>query len=155
MPAEEPSELHKVLRAGGAPGADPEARKLVLAAMPGFEPSGNNWLHFDFCNQFLQTFDELADATAELVCTQYGEDNVRVLEVRFCPTLHVLEALDAERAVEAVVAGYSRGAMQATGLEVGAVGGIVGGVIVCALRTNPPEHGVACCVYVACDPCYV
>jgi adenosine deaminase len=46
--------------------------------------------------------------------------------------------------VEAVVAGFSKGALDATGgIAIGEVGGLVGGVIICALRTNPPEHGVA------------
>jgi hypothetical protein len=82
MPADEPAGLHKVLRAGGDPrSTDTEARRRVLAAMPGFEPSGNNWLHFDFCNQFLQTAEELYGATADLVSTQFTEDNCRCVEV--------------------------------------------------------------------------
>ena len=40
MPSD-PAGLQKTLRAGGAPGGDPEARKKVLAAMPGFAPSGH------------------------------------------------------------------------------------------------------------------
>ena len=56
LPSDDPADLHRLLRAGGAPSAAPEARALVLAAMPNFVPSGNNWLHFDFCNQFLQAY---------------------------------------------------------------------------------------------------
>eukprot|EP00656_Telonema_subtile_P006767 TRINITY_DN13150_c0_g2_i1.p1 TRINITY_DN13150_c0_g2~~TRINITY_DN13150_c0_g2_i1.p1 ORF type:complete len:276 (-),score=54.65 TRINITY_DN13150_c0_g2_i1:65-892(-) len=135
MPADNPEDLHRILRS-----ADPDHRTLVLAAMPGFHPSGNNWLHFDFCNQFLQTSEELAIATASLVCNEYQEHNTRVVEIRFCPTLHCREGLTPDEVVEAVVRGFADGTLQATGESVG--GRLVGGIIICALRSNPEEHGV-------------
>ena len=49
---------------------------------------------------------------------------------RFCPSLHTLEGLSPEQAVEAVLAGY-RGQDQ-----------VVGGVIIVALRSSSQEHGL-------------
>jgi adenosine deaminase len=139
MPSE-PGSLHQVLRAGGAPNADPEARKKVLAAMPRHEASTNNWLHFDFCNQFLQSRVELESATADLVEREFKEDNAVVIEIRFAPVLHCLEGLSVEEVVAAVVAGCQKGVQKCTDAEVGQV--IIGGVIICAMRTYPADHGV-------------
>ena len=60
---------------------------------------------FDFCNQFLQTSQELTEATLDLL-TRLAEDGVIYAEVRFCPDLHTLEGLTREQAVEAVIAGF-------------------------------------------------
>lgn len=142
MPTEDASQLHQFLRAGGAPGGDPEARAKLLAAMPGVDASTDspNWLHFDFCNQFLQSAEELQEATADLVRRQFVEDNTRVIEVRFAPVLHCSEGLDPEGAVQAVVDGFEQGVLECTGQPVGKL--IVGGIIICAMRTMEPSHGV-------------
>ena len=78
--------------------------------------------------------------TADLVRAQFLDDNTVVIEIRFAPVLHCLEGLTPEDAVAAVVEGYHRGVRESSGAEVGEV--IVGGVIICAMRTMSAEHGV-------------
>ena len=94
--------------------------------------SSSNWSNFDFCNQFLQTKDELSEATFSL-CKVLIDDNVVLAEIRFCPALHTFENLTVNDAVDAVVSGFSE-AKQALNMR--------GGVIVCALRSYPVEHTI-------------
>lgn len=117
-----------------------DVRKRVLRAMPGFtERDGGGWLRFDFCNQFLQTEIELEDATADLVRRQFHEDNAWVIEIRFCPILHVHEGLTAQQVVDAACRGFAKGCA-----DCGGIGNpIIGGLIICALRNLSQEHGVA------------
>lgn len=93
------------------------------------QKKGKNWPVFDFCNQFLQTSEELTVATTDLL-SRLAIENVRYAEIRFCPELHTLEGLSCEQAVEAVLCGYRK--QQS----------ILGGVIICALRSKTAEHGV-------------
>ena len=86
---------------------------------------------FDFCNQFLQTRDELTSATADLL-GRLADSNVWYAEVRFCPSLHTLEGMTEDQAVQAVIDGVRAKS------EV-----IAAGVILCALRSKGAEHGVA------------
>ena len=86
---------------------------------------------FDFCNQFLQTRDELTSATADLL-GRLADRNVWYAEVRFCPSLHTLEGMTEDQAVQAVIDGVRAKS------EV-----IAAGVILCALRSKGAEHGVA------------
>ena len=65
---------------------------------------GKNWKVFDFCNMFLQTANEIMEATSELV-QRLREENVVYAEVRFCPELHAIESLTSEEAVNAVIKG--------------------------------------------------
>ena len=65
--------------------------------------SSSNWSNFDFCNQFLQTKDELSEATFSL-CKVLIDDNVVLAEIRFCPALHTFENLAANDAVDAALA---------------------------------------------------
>ena len=97
------------------------------------QEKGRNWGVFDFCNQFLQTAGELSEATFELLC-DLASHNVRLVELRFCPTLHCDDGLSAEEAVLAVIDGFRRGA---TSVEPP----MQGGVILCALRSHPAQHG--------------
>ncbi len=94
--------------------------------------SSSNWSNFDFCNQFLQTSDELRGATFSL-CETLIADNVVLAEIRFCPELHTNENLTANDAVDAVVSGF-REAEQTLNMR--------GGVIVCALRSYAVEHTI-------------
>ena len=94
--------------------------------------TSSNWSNFDFCNQFLQTDDELKRATFSL-CKTLSDDNVVLSEIRFCPTLHTFENLTVNDAVDAVVAGF-REAREALNIR--------GGVIICALRSYPVEHTI-------------
>ena len=93
------------------------------------QKKGKNWPVYDFCNQFLQTSQELTTATKDLL-SRLASENVRYAEIRFCPELHTLESLTSEEAVEAVLHGYRS---QET---------VLGGVVVCALRSKTKEHGV-------------
>jgi adenosine deaminase len=62
-----------------------------------------------------------------------------VIEIRFCPILHVLEGLTPQEVVDAACRGFARGCA-----ECGGIGNpIIGGLIICALRNLSPEHGVA------------
>lgn len=90
-----------------------------------------NWPIFDLMNRFLQTYDELADATCELCTALRCEHEVWYAEVRFCPALHTCEGLSEDEAVRAVVCGFER-ARAATGLR--------GGILLCALRSYPAPH---------------
>ena len=69
--------------------------------------SGKNWGVFDFCNQFLQTEDAIAEAVSDLCSRLRNHHNVRYAEIRFCPALHTTEGLSEERVVEAAIRGYS------------------------------------------------
>ena len=66
--------------------------------------SGKNWKVFDFCNMFLQTANELEEATSDIL-QRLRKENVVYAEIRFCPTLHTLESLTSEEAIEAVLKG--------------------------------------------------
>lgn len=92
------------------------------------QEAGKNWGVFDWCNQFLQTKEELTSAAA-LICQICAEEHhVFRTELRFCPTLHTQESLTSREAVDAVVAG-----VQQSGY---------GGVIICALRSHDASHSL-------------
>jgi len=93
----------------------------------------SNWKVFDFCNQFLQTRQDLASMTMELVTNLFEQHGVNYIEIRFAPILHTLEKLTEKEAVLAVLDGYTRGvdALRKQGVE------ITGGIILCALRSFP------------------
>ena len=59
---------------------------------------GGNWGVFDYCNQFLQTADELEQAAAA-VCTECHRQRVVYVELRFCPALHIAEQSRAEQSI--------------------------------------------------------
>ena len=65
-----------------------------------------NWGIFDFCNQFLQTEDQLFTATLDL-CHRLGSKNVIYAEIRFCPDLHIVKGLTPEQALLAVIKGMN------------------------------------------------
>ena len=65
---------------------------------------GKNWKVFDFCNMFLQTANELEEATSDLL-ERLRMENVTYAEIRFCPQLHTLESLTSEEALLAVMKG--------------------------------------------------
>jgi len=90
---------------------------------------GKNWGVFDFCNQFLQNDEQLKQATLDL-CQRLWRKNVVYAEIRFCPELHTEKGLDADHALQSVIAGFR---LQST---------VLGGIIVCALRSKDSEHGV-------------
>ena len=65
---------------------------------------GKNWGIFDFCNQFLQTEEQLKKATLDL-CQRLIEKNVIYAEIRFCPELHTEKGITADQALKAVIDG--------------------------------------------------
>ena len=75
----------------------------------------------------------MSDATSDLL-VRLTKENVWYAEVRFCPTLHTMEGLTEDQAVQAVLEGMSR--------HSGERGQIVVGVIICALRSKEPQHGI-------------
>lgn len=97
-----------------------------------FQSEGGNWAGFDWCNQFLQTHQELCEATFELADTLHRGHNVWVAEIRFCPTLHTKESLSEDAAVAAVVEGFQLAQERHSRLR--------GGIILCALRSMPIDH---------------
>ena len=80
--------------------------------------SGRNWGVFDFCNQFLQAEDAIAEAVGDLCARLRVEHNVRYAEIRFCPALHTTEGLSEERVVEAAIRGYYYRAGRKSGSQV-------------------------------------
>lgn len=100
-----------------------------------------NWPHFDFMNQFLQTKDDLSEATEDL-CRHLQRQGVWLAEIRFCPTLHTLKGLTEDEIVAAVVQGFERGKVtSANGSP--STRAFIGGIIICALRSYEASHFTA------------
>lgn len=90
--------------------------------------SGNEKMNlFNWANQFLQTADDLYEATKGLCDSLRASHNVVYAEVRFCPTLHTLNGLSELQATNAAIEGFK-------------ASGMPGGIIICALRTMPEPH---------------
>ena len=84
---------------------------------------------FDITLSVMQTEEALERAAYELAADAHAE-NVRYLEVRYCPLLHTREGLRPSAVVEAVVRGL-RNAKRELGIRYG--------VILCAIRSQGPE----------------
>ncbi|GMH95813.1 hypothetical protein TrVE_jg66 [Triparma verrucosa] len=108
--------------------------KAVQVAGGNIQKPGGNWSIFDFCNQFLQTAEELREATCDLLTRLRRDHNVLLVEVRFCPTLHTLEGLSPREALEAVISGITQAKRRDVAVEAG--------VIVCALRSRSEQEAV-------------
>jgi len=74
--------------------------------------------------------EEALDRVAYELAEDAASEGVRYLEVRFSPVLNVRDGLTLERAVEAPLAGLARAEREH---------GVVGRVIVCALRSMTPD----------------
>lgn len=92
-----------------------------------------NWPAFTLLNTYLQTAEELQHATSSLLYDLITCHNVRVLELRFCPTLHTRESLTELAAVRVVTTSY-RIAISRSSRK------IRGGILLVALRSYPPAH---------------
>jgi adenosine deaminase len=112
-----------------APDADGLARAMLAANAASLE---------DYLELFRLTLSVMQDAgSIERIAFELGEDHaaegVVYLEVRFCPGLCTREGLTAAEAVDATLAGLAR-AEEATGIRTG--------VIVCGLRSLPPDASI-------------
>ena len=81
----------------------------------------------------LQTVPALERATYEL-CEDAAKENVRYIEIRYGPWLHVQRGLSLTDVIRAVLSGWSRG-RQEFELE--------GGIIATALRDMPPAQNIS------------
>lgn len=99
--------------------------------------SNSNWKVFDFCNQFLQTKENLYNATRELIIDLAIKHNVWLCEIRFCPTLHILDGLTESEIVESVINGYKNGVNYIKKIK---NIDIKGGIIICILRSFEEKH---------------
>ncbi len=93
----------------------------------------------DYLARFATTLSVMQTAPAmERIAFELAEDahneGVRYLETRFCPTLNVHAGLAVDEVVTAAAHGLARAEQKY---------GIVGRVIVTALRNNPPRESVA------------
>eukprot|EP00510_Aplanochytrium_minuta_P004249 CAMPEP_0184012612 /NCGR_PEP_ID=MMETSP0954-20121128/4522_1 /TAXON_ID=627963 /ORGANISM="Aplanochytrium sp, Strain PBS07" /LENGTH=371 /DNA_ID=CAMNT_0026292645 /DNA_START=129 /DNA_END=1244 /DNA_ORIENTATION=- len=102
------------------------------------QSAGGNWPVFDFCNQFLQTTEELDEAVT-LLCSNLVEENVRYAEIRFCPELHTLEGLDSCKVVSTVCTAFQKFSSKYAYDDTRR---FHGGIILCALRSKPLQHAI-------------
>ncbi len=84
---------------------------------------------FAFTNGYLQTPEALARVTRELV-EDAAAENVRILEIRFCPLLHTAGGAPASEILEAVLISFREAAESR---------GVRGGILVDALREHPSD----------------
>jgi adenosine deaminase len=87
---------------------------------------------FDITLVLMQTREALTRIARELI-EDAAAENVRYLEVRFCPLLHVDEGLSLEAVVASVLEGLR---------EAGAEFGVETGLIICALRGKLAEESL-------------
>jgi adenosine deaminase len=87
---------------------------------------------FSVTASVLQHEDALTRATYEL-CEDASEENIRSIEIRFSPLLHVEKELKIEQIIEAVLAGKNKAEQDFN---------IIVGIIICGLRSTPPEKSL-------------
>ena len=139
MQINDPQRLKRLLPNGLQPRNEAELRdwlmemKQVRIQSEAAVEKNCNWKVFDFCNQFLQTEEDLYYATYELVTDLSEHHNVNYVEIRFAPVLHTLLNLTEEDAVKAAVHGFN----SATVYLASAGKRVSGGIILCALRSFP------------------
>lgn len=89
--------------------------------------------YFELPIAVMQTIPALERVTYEL-CADVAKDNVRYVEIRYGPWLHVQHGLSLTDVIRAVLTGWAEG-KKAFGLE--------GGIIATALRDMPPGQNLA------------
>ena len=114
---------------------DTESSQISKYILPKYASS--NWKVFDFCNQFLQTKANLMDATYSLTVKMALDYNVKVIEIRFCPTLHIVEGLSEDEVIQSVIDGYRNAQND---LNDNHSISIKGGIILCILRNFDLQH---------------
>lgn len=118
-------------RGGGLASASPEA--VRSAVQMGTEPTSlETYLDaFRLTLAVLQTASALRRVAREIV-EDADDENVRLLELRFCPFLHGETGLRARAAVDAVLEGLA---------EASSARGVRAGLILCAMRERDPAEG--------------
>ncbi|MCM1992121.1 adenosine deaminase [Oceanirhabdus seepicola] len=105
-----------------------EFRKLV--EVPENCKSLDEYLEkFDIANKVMQTKDNLERITYELM-EDVAQDNVKYIEIRFAPLLHINKGLTFEEIVESVICGIKRAEKEFD---------IYGNLILSCMRTMPVE----------------
>jgi len=133
---EDPIRAESIFPNNSVPKTKEELRDLLMEMKkPAIEnnmlvKSCKNWQIFDFCNEFLQTFEDISRATYDLATRLYEEHHVNYIEIRFAPILHTLRGLTIEDAINAAVDGFIKA-------EVVLENKLYGGIILCALRSYP------------------
>jgi adenosine deaminase len=110
--------------------------KTLREAVRGIDQAGSleaylDW--FDITLLLMQTREALSRIASELV-EDAAAENVRYLEVRFCPLLHTNEGLNIEEVLLAVIDGLR---------SAGAEFGVEAQVIVCALRGKHADESLS------------
>ena len=78
-----------------------------------------------------QFYDNLAQVTYDILAEAYQEHNVKLLELRYSPTIHTLAGLTPRQAIVAVLSGMNRATRDFPDLETG--------MIVIAMRHMGPH----------------
>lgn len=107
-----------------------EDLKQLLIAPETCQSLDEYLLRFDLPNQVMQDTSSLERITFELF-EDSALENVKYLEVRFGPLLHVLKGLSLTQVIESVIEGMKRAENQYD---------IKGGIILSALRTMPKDR---------------
>ncbi|MBA3258098.1 MAG: adenosine deaminase [Gemmatimonadales bacterium] len=113
------------------PAAEPEAlrRFMVVSDAASLE---DYLARFEYTIPLLQTAEAIERVSYEMV-EDAASDNIRYLEVRYCPWLSRRRGLSMERALEAELAGLARGERDF---------GVIARVINCSLRHYDPAVSV-------------
>lgn len=112
------------------PENDPEKLRQILEVDNNCKSLTEYLRPFDITCSVLQTKDALERATYELA-EDCATENVRYLEIRFSPILHVENGLSLSKVVEAVLDGKNRAEKDFD---------IIVGIIICGLRHLSPEQ---------------
>ena len=120
--------------AAGIPLAIDEARRRMIAPPRGVDQAAL-LTYFELPITLLQTADALERVTSELIA-DLADDNVRYVEIRWAPRLHMQAGLSVVEVIEAVARGIGRAAAE-RGPGIPLVG-----LIVVAMRSHPPGANV-------------
>ncbi len=90
------------------------------------------FIPFEISLSVLQTAEALEQTTFELL-EDVAKENVKYLEIRFCPLLHIGMDLNLDQVMEAVLSGKKQAEKQF---------GIKSGIIVSGLRQNKPNQNL-------------
>lgn len=111
------------------PREEPEALKEYLEAGPDCKSLEEYLKPFEVTCSVLQTEEALSRATFELA-EDCANENVRYLEIRFSPILHIEKGLKLTDVVEAVLDGKEKAEKKFD---------IIIGIVICSLRHYAPE----------------